>query len=246
MNFKKSLFEYKKQIFATLFFVFIFILFSYLFQVYEEEIKNIIEPNIYGMLLYISIGIFATVVAPVSSLPILPLAVVFWGWKFAGILTLISWTIGSLIAFYLARRFGRKLVLKIVNEKSLKKYENMVPEKNLFLTIVFLRIILPADLISYVLGLLSRISYKLYVSATIIGLAPFIFIFSYMGSLSIIEQVFIFGSICIFLLIIYFIFFRFKDKIQKKSDLNRNSKKNFKNDIYINNNVNIKIKDEKK
>lgn len=238
MNYFKILKYYKKEIFFLLLFLLIFIFLSFLFQKYEEIISTYLKPNSTGVIIYILIGIFTTVFAPLSSLPFLPLAVILWGWVIAGVLTTISWTLGSLIAFFLARKFGRKFVLKLIPEESIKKYEDLIPEKNLFLGIVFLRMILPADILSYILGLLSRISYKLYTTATIIGIMPFAFILSYLGSLSLIQQLFFFTIIGIFCIILFI--FTFKKLLYNKFFYNEKKS----NMIIIKNDLNIKIKDK--
>lgn len=236
MNYFKILINYKKELIGFLLFILIFISLSLVFQKNEEFIVKIIEPNVLGMFIYILIGIFTTVFAPLSSLPFLPLAVVLWGWFPAGIMTTISWSIGSLIAFFLARKFGRKIVLKFIDEQGIKKYEDLIPEKNLFLSIILLRMILPADLLSYVLGLLTRISYKLYISATIIGILPFALLLAYLGSLSLVQQLLFFGIIG-FLCIIVFLF-TFKEVLNEKFS-QKEEKENF---ISIGKNKGIKIK----
>ena len=74
----------------------------------------------------------------------------------------------------------------------------MIPENNLFLTIIFFRMVVPVDGLSYFLGLFSKISFKSYTLATIIGITPFAFVFAYAGGLNIYYQL---GALAIAFLI---------------------------------------------
>ena len=58
-----------------------------------------------------------------------------------------------------------------------------MPEKNVFLGIVLLRIIFPIDIISYALGMFSKVSLRKYTLATLVGYAPIVFVLSYFGKL---------------------------------------------------------------
>ena len=106
----------------------------------------------------------------------------------------------ALIAFCLARKYGIPLIEKFVSMEKITQIENKVPEKNVFWSIVFLRMVLPVDVLSYALGLFSKISKKKYVLATLIGISPFAFAFAYLGRLPIYYQIAAFSTgILIFL-----------------------------------------------
>ena len=135
------------------------------------------------MFVYVLILIFATIVAPVNAFPLLPVASSVGGWIITGILSIIGWTIGAVIAFTLARKYGVPLIIKFVPLGDVAKYEKLIPEENIFWSIVFLRMAVPVDVLSYILGLFSRIKLRTYFFATIIGVAPLAFIFAYIGGL---------------------------------------------------------------
>jgi uncharacterized membrane protein YdjX (TVP38/TMEM64 family) len=128
-------------------------------------------------------------VAPVSFLPLIPLVVTLWGSFVAAVLSIVGWTIGAIIAFFLARRFGRPLISKIVNLDRIDEIGSAIPEKQLFLTVVFFRIIFPVDILSYALGLFTKMKPKPYVLASLIGISPFAFILSYGVTLPISYQI---------------------------------------------------------
>ena len=181
--------------------ILLFLLSVYIGQTNFLNINEFLDKGVIGKLVYIFITIIATVIAPISALPLLPIVSNAWGWLTAAILSIIGWTIGSLIAFILARIYGVPLIKKFISLKNIEKWEKRIPEENIFWTIVFLRISVPVDILSYVLGLFSKIKTGKYILATIIGVAPFAFILSYVGTFPIKYQLLALAVALIILLI---------------------------------------------
>jgi uncharacterized membrane protein YdjX (TVP38/TMEM64 family) len=196
--------------------VVVFILTSVFVQQNLDLVREFIDAGIISILIYIFVLIVATVVAPISAVPLIPVAVSVWGWFLAAIFNIIGWTLGSLIAFLLARKYGVPLVKKFVSLKRIERFEKYIPEKNVFWGIVFLRMAVPADILSYVLGLFSRIKFKTYALATLIGVSPFAFIFAYVGSLPFYLQLIALLIGLVFILIGLLIALRIKNKRQRK------------------------------
>jgi len=167
----------------------LFILASYVTQRNLEYIRGLIGGSYFSIVVYVLIAIFATVVAPVSSVPLIPVAVSVWGWFLTAILSIAGWFIGSLIAFWLARKYGVPLVRKFISLEKIEKFEKMIPEKHIFWSIVFLRMSIPVDILSYVLGLFSQIRFRTYAIATLIGILPFAFALAYIGALPFYYQI---------------------------------------------------------
>lgn len=195
-----------KTIFGFLVFLFLFVSLSYYFQTNMDLAKKYISFGFYGVTLYIFIATFATVFAPLSALPLLPVAVQIYGWQLAAIYSLIGWVIGAVIAFYIARNLGVRVLERFVSLDKIHEYEKLIPKKDQFLSIVFLRMILPSDIVSYAIGLLSKVNFRIYFIATVIGMIPFAFILSYVGSKTILTQVLSLVSIGILLLISFNIY----------------------------------------
>ena len=63
------------------------------------------------------------------------------------------------------------------------EYEKFMPQKNIFAGIVFLRIAIPIDVISYAIGLFTNISFVPYFFATLLGFLPSAFFLAYIGTL---------------------------------------------------------------
>ena len=140
------------------------------------------------MIIYVLLVVLSIVIAPLTSIPLIPIVSQVWGVFLAAILTLIGGVIGSITAFYLARKYGKEYIEKFVSLDEVEKIEKVLPKKHVFFGLLGLRIVVPADILSYSLGLFTAIGFKMFFATTIIGLIPESFIFAYIGALPIINQ----------------------------------------------------------
>ncbi len=182
----------------------LFVLFSYLIQSNLTFFRQHIDLGLSGMLLFILIVALSIIFAPISSVPLFPLGSNIWGWFITGILGTIGWTLGAIIAFLLARKYGIALVKKVLPLKKIYYVEQKIPQEHIFLTLVFLRMVIPIDGISYLMGLFSKMSLKTYTLATLLGLIPFTFMIAYLGIVPFYYQI-IFVSIAFLVVLVGFI-----------------------------------------
>lgn len=190
-----------KSFIEILIIVVLFVFFSYLVQTNLEFIKSIMGDKFLGMFFYVLVTIVAIVIAPISTLPLLPIASNLWGVFSAAVLSIIGWTVGAFIAFIIARTYGVPIIKKFVPIEKINKLEKMVPRENIFWSVVFLRMVIPVDILSYALGLFSKMKTKNYVLATLIGVSPFAFVFAYLGKLPFYYQILAFFIAAIILII---------------------------------------------
>ncbi len=142
-----------------------------------------------GMMLYVLLTVLGTVVAPVSTLPLLPVAVVLWGPLATALLSSVGWTIGAFGAFVLAERFGAPLVERMVGVARMQAYRSATLPALTFWRLVLLRMLIPVDVLSYALGVGATIPRGRYTLATLIGVLPGAFLFSYAVTLPTAYQV---------------------------------------------------------
>src|SRR3989338_2054188 len=110
-----------------LFIISLFILSSLIANIYLDELKDYAFSNyVMGVFVYIFIFAISIVVAPVSSIPLIPLASNIWGWQLAAIYSVIGWTIGDIIAFWLSRKYGKPLIKKLISLKDVEKLEKFI------------------------------------------------------------------------------------------------------------------------
>lgn len=167
----------------------LFVLFSFFIQNNLEFFERYVTNDLAGMTVYFFLEISSIVIAPITTFPLIIVASNLWGWFWAGLLSVFSWTVGSWIAFALARKYGVGIIKKFISLKDIHKIEKRIPREHLFWSVVLLRIIIPMDILSYALGLFSKMKAKSYFLATVIGLTPVAFAFAYLGNVPINYQI---------------------------------------------------------
>ena len=143
--------------------------------------QNVEKNLIVGVFIYVILEILSIVVVPVATLFLTPIATAFFGPFLTAIYSATGWMIGSLIAFVIARKFGRPVVKKFFNLAKIEKYRSKISPNMEFGTLILLRMLFPVDVLSYALGLFSLVSLKRYAITTLIGILPFSFLFAYGG-----------------------------------------------------------------
>ena len=153
---------------------------AHLSQMNQSFLENITaQASIVGVVSYICMLVLAVVIAPVSTFFLLPVAAVSYGPMLAAVYTIVGWTMGSMIAFYLARRFGLRWVGKIERVQQLRAIEAALPRRHVFFIVMLLRTTRPVDILSYALGIFSSMSYRSFFLATMLGIAPFTFLLTH-------------------------------------------------------------------
>ena len=165
-----------------------FVLFSYLIQSNLEFFKQYLS-GYHGILIYLFITFASIVVAPVSSIPLISIASHLWGVIPATILTTIGWSLGAITAFTLSRKYGVKIVRKLISLENIYKIEKKIPKEDVFWSILLLRLLLPLEIVSYALGLFSKVELKKFSIAVVLGGIPHILLFAYLGEIPFMYQI---------------------------------------------------------
>jgi len=121
-----------KEIAGLIVVVLFFVGVAFLAQQYGDILRGIpYLEGARGVFLYIAATVLAVVAAPLSTLPLLPLAVVLWGGFLAAMLSVVGWTMGAAIAFALARQYGKPFVRKIVPLEKVHHIEKIIPKHHI-------------------------------------------------------------------------------------------------------------------
>ena len=172
-----------------------------------DAIRSFIDANpFWGVFLYILLNVVDAVIAPGATLPLIPVAAHAWGHIPAALITTAGWTAGSLIAFGIGRRWGAPIVRKLTSMERLRRVRKHIPE-DLFWSIALLRLVMPMDVLSYVIGLFTDISWAKYVAATAIGLTPSAIVLAYVGKRPHAYEI-ITGGIAAFVVVSYIVLAR--------------------------------------
>ncbi len=157
-----------------------FVLLSEVSQQHNGFLEGFVhQAGLVGIFSYIGLLIVAVVIAPISTFFLVPVAANSWGPLLAAVYTVLGWTIGSMIAFYLARRYGLKWVGKMEKVKRMREIEVAIPRRHVFIFVTLLRSTIPVDILSYALGIFSTIGYRSFLFSTIIGITPFTLLLTY-------------------------------------------------------------------
>lgn len=137
--------------------------------------------GIWGPIVSVALLALQAVVAPIpASIQLLANSVVY-GTFLGGILNLIGLTIGALIAFAIARLLGKGTVERLFGKVTHHSFETWLDTwggKALFL--IRLTPGMPSEFMSYVAGL-TKMPPRVYIIATIAGIIPESFFFSWLG-----------------------------------------------------------------
>jgi len=205
-------------IFASLLIVLILISsFSYyergiVYSLVNNDIDYLIDYingfGIFAEVALIIITILEVLIAPIPPLVLYITAGILFGPFKGGVLVLIGNVLGASIAFLIARKLGREHINKVIDKKVEERF-NLFLKKYGFVSIFLLRVnpITSSDLISYLSGL-TNISMRKFILGTSLGLAPLIFLQTYIGGDLIkgnpfLYFIFILVSIIYFLIIFY-------------------------------------------
>ncbi len=183
----------RREVFSFLIVAAVLIAAVLLVRSHADAIRAFIDRRpVTGVLVYLLLNVLDALVAPGATLPLIPIVVRVWGRAAAALITTAGWTAGSLAAFLIARRWGYPVVRRITSIERVKRLRRHIPQ-DLFWSVVALRLVMPMDVISYVLGLFSSMTWPRYIAATALGLTPSAFVLAFLGRLSHAYEIFTFG-----------------------------------------------------
>ncbi|MBU2028538.1 VTT domain-containing protein [Patescibacteria group bacterium] len=145
--------------------------------IFEQFIRNF---GIFAPLAIIGAIIMEVVVAPLPGfIPAISSGFIF-GAFLGSIYAYIGNILGSVLVFWLARKFGRLLLEKFFGRGKLDKYEKLIFRRENWLLLFYAFPIFPIDIISGVLGL-SSIGFKKFFIAISIGFIVHVLILNIFG-----------------------------------------------------------------
>jgi uncharacterized membrane protein YdjX (TVP38/TMEM64 family) len=153
------------------------------------------ENRLLGAVLLSCVMFASTVIAPITTLPLVPVIAPFLGPFTTALASIFGWTAGAVVAFLIARYGGKPLLRKFMHIESIERYERALPQQTHFLLLVMLRIAVPVDALSYLLGFVSTVSLREYILTTLIGVSWFAFAFAYLGDAFYTENYVLFGAV---------------------------------------------------
>jgi len=143
-----------------------------LYQDHQEFKKTISSYGAYAPLAFILLQVLQIVIAPIPGGAVEFLGGVLFGVKAGFIYSMIGLTLGSWLAFSLARIFEKVAVEKFVSKQTRKKFDYLVEHQGAILSFVlFLIPGFPKDALCYILGL-TPMHLGIFLTISTIGRIP--------------------------------------------------------------------------
>ena len=135
----------------------------------QEKVREFIEP--YGILapiMFIILQILQVVLTPISHYAVGLAGGFLFGTWLGFIYNWIGRVIGTLIAFYLGRKFGRRIIQHLVKPETMRKYDKLFDKGKLILFLMYFLPLFPDDELSYLAGF-SSMKARVFIPIMLIG-----------------------------------------------------------------------------
>lgn len=168
----------------------------------DKTREFIIEAGFWGPAVYIFLHLLTQIVAPLQGSPFYFLALAIFG-KWSVVYLYIVVAISSFTNFWIARTFGRDIVIKLVGKDGMEKIDHIAEHEGTK-ALIIMRFFQGTinDFISYAAGLTSM-KFSTYIAISLIVPIPWTILFFFFFDIVPYEQVFIWGLVSgvIFLII---------------------------------------------
>ena len=135
----------------------------------QEQIRNFIEPfGVWAPLVFILINVLQVVITPFSHYVVGVAGGFLFGTWQGFLYNWIGRVIGTLIAFYLGRKFGRVIIKHLVKQENLSKYDRLFDKGKLVLFLMYFLPLFPDDELSYLAGF-SSMKARIFIPIMLLG-----------------------------------------------------------------------------
>ncbi len=148
-----------------------------------DHLKNmILKTKQWGIIIFLLLTVFQVVVLPIPSAITILIGVAIYGPFWAFILSTLGTYVGSIIAFWLGKSFGKRIVGWMVGEEAMKKYSRLIYEKGKFMfALMLLFPMFPDDILCMVAGI-TNMTYKFFIITVALTRPVMIAFTSFFGS----------------------------------------------------------------
>lgn len=139
-----------------------------------EAARDVIDVHpIAGPLAFVALSAASAMLGFVSSVALVPAALLSWGPIITGLLLWIGWLLGGLAAYAVAAWLGRPALRWLIPSGALSRYRNWLDRRPSFASVVILQLALPSEVPGYLLGL-ARYPVERYFAALAIAELPYV------------------------------------------------------------------------
>ena len=124
-----------------------------------------------GILVFMTLAAVSAMLAPFSSLPLIPVAIILWGGAWTIAFLVAGWLVGHTITYAFGYYAGYPVVKKFIAFEKIEQLSRKFSKKSEFLLVLLFRLAMPAEMAGYVLGT-ARYDFSKYFLATFIAEIP--------------------------------------------------------------------------
>lgn len=147
----------------------------------EEVVAYVHNLGFWGPVILFLLIILEVIIAPIPGSVIAIATGYAYGFVGGTAICYLANVTGTLLAFYIARHFGRIVVEKFVNIEKLKVYDEFMTQEGKFIMIfAYVIPVIPPDIISFIAGL-SKMRFKVFFMFVAIGYLPYMLLLNYFG-----------------------------------------------------------------
>lgn len=143
-----------------------------------------------GAVLFVVLAALSAMLVFFSGLLLVPIGIQVWGPAGSFLLLWAGWFLGGVITYSIGRHFGRPVVLRMLSEEKMARYENRVPASSSFVAATLTQLALPSDISGYFFGLLGYRA-RLYLGSLALAELPYAFGTVYLGNAFVERQYFL-------------------------------------------------------
>lgn len=127
---------------------------------------------IFGAAIFFLASAVSVLLAFLSSVILVPTAVLVWGDLVTFSLLYAGWIAGGVLTYGIGRLFGKNAVRKFIGEERLARYEDVVSHRMPFWAVALLVVSVPAEIPGYLFGILRYPFWKFFLALALAEL-PF-------------------------------------------------------------------------
>jgi len=184
-----------------------------------EKIRQLIlTMGFWGRFTFVLIQFLQVTFLPIPSTISTLAGVLIYGPLQAALLSLAGILLGSVVAFFIGRVFGRKVVAFMVGEESCKKWSEFLTNAKYSFFVMMILPMFPDDILCMVAGL-TNMSWKFFVITNLLARPIGIFTTCYLGSGDVIPYhgwgLVVWGFILVAVAVLLYLSFKYQKQIEK-------------------------------
>jgi len=172
----------------------------------------------WGRFTFVLIQFLQVTFLPIPSTISTLAGVLIYGPLQAALLSLAGILLGSVVAFFIGRVFGRKVVAFMVGEESCKKWSEFLTNAKYSFFVMMILPMFPDDILCMVAGL-TNMSWKFFVITNLLARPIGIFTTCYLGSGDVIPYhgwgLVVWGFILVAVAVLLYLSFKYQKQIEK-------------------------------